>query len=117
MRENEFVVGSALSTGDEIFVKDSPGHWVGFIVDRELSAEEIEETLDVCSEFIEVLVKPSGVEVLDDLPSGSIVEGKTWVASKVRGDWSIGGFEGWFGSESVAEILGDFEVVCKGVEA
>lgn len=112
------MVGSVLDAGDEIFVKVAPGDWSVHVIDRYVDGLEMDVILEAHSDTIEVLVKPSGVEVLGKLPSGSVVTaGEVWVAIKYGEDWRIGGMAGWFDSSAVAEMLGDFEVVRRGDEA
>lgn len=116
MLEKDFVIGSVLSTGDELFLKVAPGDWTVFGIDRVEDEEEMNETLEVCSDFIEVLVSPDPADVIESLPSGSVVTAGSDVAIRVGEDWSLSGMEGWFNSSDVLDVLGSvFEVVRRGV--
>lgn len=119
MHEKDFVVGSVLrKSDDEVFVKVGSGYWSMFEIQRYVDGEDMDEILEKHSDSIKVLANPSGLEVLDGLPSGSVVTaGEAGVALKYGEDWKIGGMDGWYGSSAVVEILGDFEVVREGVEA
>lgn len=117
MIEKDFVVGSVLSTGDQLFLKVGPGDWSVFGLEADAGEEEMDETLDVCSDIIEVLASPDPVDVLESLPSGSVVLASDAVAAAVKFEqgWTVSGTEGWYGSATVLERLGnDFEVVRRG---
>lgn len=118
MHEKDFVVGSVLRSSDQVFVKVGSGYWSVFELERCVVGEDMDEILEDYSAIIKVLVEPGGVEILNGLPSGSVVTaGEAGVALKYGEDWKIGGMDGWFSSSAVVEILGDFEVVREGVEA
>ena len=118
MREKDFAVGSVLRSSDQVFVKVGSGYWSIFEIQRHVVGEDMDQILEDYSIIIKVLAKPSELEVLDGLPSGSVVTaGEAGVALKYGEDWKIGGMDGWFSSSEVVEILGDFEVVREGVEA
>ena len=117
MHESRFAAGSVIMVGDDVFVKNDNGSWNYLAFNSRWPAESMQALMDdASSEMVEVLHESSLLDVLEGLPSGSIVlGGDSEVAIKGDQKWSVSGSESWYGSSAVLEMLGDgFEVVRRG---
>ena len=119
MREKSFPIGSIISGGESIYLKDRDNTWTAFDLAEVITASDVQEFFDNKSPYaekIEVLYKPDHAVVLEELPPGSVVlGGDSEVAIKFEEEWSVSGSEAWYVSAAVLEMLGnEFEVLRRG---
>ena len=119
MHESDFQVGSIILGYESVYIKESLNSWMAYDLVEGLTANEVQEIFDDDSPYavkIEVLYEPDPVDVLMDLPPGSIVlGGKEEVAIRIEKGWTVTGTDEWFDSTGLMKILGGkFEVVRRG---